>query len=225
MQKLPLAFSCLLLSQIAAASVVVSVSPTEPSENVEASYTGGSPSGYQWRDNENSRRDLGQSFLAESSFVMESISFRAWGNIQNGASGADFDIAVYESSDKTLMGSEISTSSGAFLTTASNTINGDWITFTFDEVSVTAGNYYTVILSWESAGVTDQDQVLGMVSGNPYDDGYAWESTDGTNFNRLGGDLQFSVQSQIPEPSSAGFLIGLTGALLVLPLRVLRRRR
>ncbi|GHC09923.1 PEP-CTERM sorting domain-containing protein [Cerasicoccus arenae] len=214
MLKLPIVCSIIFVAQAAIAETVVDVSPTAPDTNIEASFTSGTASGYQWRDNENSRRDLGQSFLADSSFTLDAFSFSALGNVQAGASGASFDVKIFESDNISLIGSAISTQSGTYLTSGSNPVSGNWIVFDLEDVALTAGNYYTIVLSWDSAGVQDQDQVFGMVSGNLYGDGSAWESSDGVNFSSLGGDLQFTVQS-IPEPSTVALFLGVVAISVV----------
>ncbi len=184
-----------------------------------ASQTTGN-AGYQWRDNEASRRDLGQSFLATSDFVLDSFSFLANGNVQVGADDAAFTATVYESSVITSVGSSISSQTGNYLTQASNPIDGNWLLFDLEEnVSLTSGNYYTIMLSWNIASVTDQDQVFNVDTLNNYTDGRLWQY-DGGSFSAPGYDMAFTVQA-VPEPATMAMGIGLG----VLGLALYFRRR
>ena len=216
-----LAFSSAAVST-ASAVTVSELGITPPSENVEESYTAGNAS-YQWRNNvQDGRRDLGQSFLAASDFTMDSFSFRTDGNVQFGASGASFTATVYESSDITSIGTSISSQSGNYLTQASNPVVGNWLLFDLEEdVDLRGGKYYTILLSWDSAGVTDQDQVFLIDDSNGYSDGRLWQDNGSGPVSIPSFDMVFSVQS-IPEASTLAYVsvLGLSGLALAM-----RRRR
>jgi hypothetical protein len=192
-----------------------------PTENVEVSQTIGNAS-YQWRNNEDSRRDLGQSFLAETSFTLDAFSFQTDGNIQFGASGAGFTVTIYENNNRDAVGSAISTQTGNYITDASNPLAGNWLLFDLAEnVDVAAGKYYTIMLSWNVASVTDQDQVFRInTNGGDYLPGRLWQY-NGTAFEPLGYDMAFTVQA-IPEPSTMAY--GLGAGVLIVSLFLKRRR-
>jgi len=216
----------LLVSLVTALSAQASVITTDfgtsaPSLNVEAGWTSGNAS-YQWRDNETSERDLGQSFLAESNFTMDSFSFQTDGNIQVGASGSAFTATIYESTEITSIGTQVSAQTGNYVTSAINPVAGNWLLFDLEEnISITSGNYYTIMLSWNVADVTDQDQVFRIDTNNTYTDGSLWEY-DGSSYTRLGYDMAFTVQS-IPEPAMMAQIMGL--GILSLAFVVKRRRK
>lgn len=218
----PLTLVAAMSFALSAQAVTVSdFGANPPTENVEVSQTIGNAS-YQWRDNEASRRDLGQSFLAETSFTLDAFSFQADGSIQVGASGSAFTVTIYENNNRDAVGNAISTQTGTYLTSASNPVAGNWLMFDLAEnVDVTAGNYYTIMLSWNVASVTDQDQVFRInTDGGDYAPGRLWEY-NGTTFTPLGYDMVFTVQA-IPEPSTMAYGLG-TGVLIV--SLFLKRRR
>jgi hypothetical protein len=144
---------------------------------------------------------------------MDSFSLKLAGNIQAGASAAAITAKVFESSDRTLIGNLVSTQNGNFLSDALNPVNPGWVTFDLDNQNLTAGNYYTVMLSFDVADVAHQDQILSVENPGSYADGYTWESSDGVSYSRTSFDLPFSVQT-IPEPATLG-LISLACVLLV----------
>lgn len=211
------------ISSVAAVTIVNS--DLAPTENVVTSFEPGASVGYAWRDNTSAERDLGQSFLAESSFTLDSFSFLTAGNVQFGASGAAYTVTVYEGADITeggsisLLGSAISTQTGNFLTSGSNPVSGDWLIFDVDNVSIVAGHYYTLMLSWDTAGIATQEQVFAVTNPGGYANGRLWEGAGAsTNYTSTGLDLAFTVQS-IPELSSFASIIG------VLSMCVVARRR
>ncbi|MDP0495842.1 MAG: hypothetical protein Q7Q73_06500 [Verrucomicrobiota bacterium JB024] len=218
----PLTLVAAMSFALSAQAVTVSdFGANPPTENVEVSQTI-SNGAYQWRNNEASRRDLGQSFLAETDFTLDSFSFQANGNVQVGASGAAFTVTIYENNNRDAVGTAISTQTGTYLTSASNPVASNWLLFDLAEnVDVTAGNYYTIMLSWNVASVTDQDQVFQIDStGTSYLPGRLWEY-NGTTFTPMGYDMAFTVQA-IPEPSTMAY--GLGAGVLIVSLFLKRRR-
>lgn len=132
--------------------------------------------GIQWVNDDSISRSLGQSFLARKNALMDSLSFKAAGNIQPGASEASFTLTIYESAVAKELGTAISTQTGTYMNTSENPINGGWVTFDVEDVNLVAGKYYTCILSFNEAGVMRQSQVFQQSSG--YGKGYLWMTTD-----------------------------------------------
>lgn len=199
------------------ASIMVSVNDTIPTENVLASFdpTIGLSS-LQWRDNDSAQRDIGQSFLATSSTIMNSFSLKASGTLQQGAFDAPFTVTIYENSSDDALGSTISTQSGTYFS-AGTAIDEKWMTFDIDNLSLTSGNYYAFVLSFDNAGVADQDQTVYQ-STEGYSSGRRWYSVSDSFTTSTSYDLAFSVQV-VPEPASMG-LISFGGVCLL----ALRRR-
>lgn len=205
----------------AEASVIVSYDAAIPTSNVLVSYDPDATTGYQWRDNENSKRDLGQSFLAASDVVMDSFSIKSGGNLQNGAKGALFTLTIYESSSAGSLGSTLSSQGGTYLTEGS--ISGAWVRFDVDNVNLSSGNYYTVMLSFDTPDVQDQDQVFTLSSvaaSSSYADGRSWQANEGAAASSSTAyDYGFAVQV-VPEPMTLGML-GAGGVVLLIARRKL----
>jgi len=222
--KLSRSIYALAAMGIALSTQAVTVSDfgaTPPTLDVEVSQTI-TNAAYQWRNNESGQRDLGQSFFADTDFILDSFSFQANGNIQVGATGSAFTVTIFENDNRDAVGTSISTQSGNYLTSASNPVAGNWLLFDLeDNVAVTAGNFYTIMLSWNIASVTDQDQVFNInTDGGAYGPGRLWEY-NGTTYTPLGYDMAFTVQS-IPEPGTMAYTMGLT--VLCVSLFIKRRR-
>ncbi len=204
------------------AAVLVSMNATAPSTNVEASYATGSPSGYQWRNNTaDGLRDLGQSFLANTSFVMDSFSLQLNGNIQAGVPGAGFTVTLFESVNQSSIGSVLATEGGVMPSLTVGTGAGQWMTFEISNVALTEGNYYTFILSFDTQAA-NRNQTFNTINPGTFTNGRAWQTTDGVTYTGLGSDLFFYVQS-IPEPGSVVLVV--MGGASVLVSRLRRRRQ
>lgn len=177
------------------ALVKTSFSATQPTNQVVIACSPASTSGYDWRNNQNGRRDLGQSFQASSNTVMDAFSLKVAGNIQSGASLAPFTVKVFESMDASSIGSVISEQSGNYLSSAINPINPGWVTFDVEDIDLQAGNYYAVVLSFDRSGEDRQNQVFAAGSASSYSGGGVWTSADGAVYSPGGLDLAFVVQS------------------------------
>lgn len=184
----------------ALAAVTVSYDTAIPTNYVLTSFAPATVSGYQWRDNENTERDLGQSFFASSDTTMASFSLLSDGNLQTGAKSAPFTVEIYESSVDDAIGSVVSTQGGIFLANDNaGSIDGAWLTFDIDDIVLTGGNYYTFILSFDNPDVQDQDQTFGLFNGSGYADGRLWQSNEGAAFaSSTVNDFAFVVQSDLP---------------------------
>ena len=190
----------------AEASVIVSYDAAIPTTNVLTSFDPTTSNGYQWRDNENTERDLGQSFLASTDVTMDSFSFRSGGNLQTGAKNSPFTVTIYKSATDGSLGTAVSTQFGNFLANDdAGSISGAWLTFNIDNIALSAGNYYTFILSFDNHDVQDQDQTF-QLSDEGYSDGRLWQSNEGAAFASSSvNDFAFAVQI-VPEPVTIGML-------------------
>ncbi len=186
------------------AAVITTLSSTAPSTNVEASYTAASPAGLQWRyDITSGRRDLGQSFLAADSFTMDSFSFQLQQAVPAGAPGASFTVTILQSATVSSIGTAISTQSGTITGLTTGSGNANWLTFDVDNVGMSLGMYYTVMLSFDTQAANQTLNFNSVSAAGGYSNGAAWIYTTGPNYTQPGSDLFFYVQSvSIPEPSS-----------------------
>lgn len=175
--------------------VVVSWNVEQATGQIVAGYDPVTGSGYAWRNNLSGRRDLGQSFLVLTNTMMDAFSLKAAGNIQNGASMAAFTVKVFESSNESSIGSVLLTQPGTYLSAAQNPVNPGWITFDIEDLSLTAGKYYTVVLSFDNAGVNLQEQVFSVGVPSQYSGGTVWTSADGITYSTVNLDLGFVVHS------------------------------
>lgn len=213
---------CCVLEQ-GKAAVITTLSPTAPVDQVQISYTVGTPIGLQWRyDVASGRRDVGQSFLATDSFIFDSFSFQLQQTVPSGAPGANFTVSIFESSTISSVGSVISTQTGVLAGLISGSGAGSWITFDIANLAVSSGLYYSFVLSFD-AQVANQTLNFNSISPGAYAGGSAWISSNGSAFTvPAGQDLLFYVQS-IPEPSTVATLIAVASVVVVGRLMRLRR--
>jgi hypothetical protein len=213
---LGIAMSWLMLPS-ARADIMLSILTDQPDEFVMAEYAEVAGStGYQWRNTvSGGRRDLGQSFLADTAFDLAVFSLHSNGNIQVAAREEAYTLTVWESNVDTSIGNIISTQAGTWFDATAPSSSGNWVSFQLeDALSLTEGNYYTVMLSWDDVGpshVWSQNSASGYAGGN------IWQSTDGATYTRITSqDLLFTAQA-IPEPGSLLLLLigGLSAMLFV----------
>ncbi|MFA5688500.1 MAG: hypothetical protein WC959_05080 [Kiritimatiellales bacterium] len=196
---------CIILASVAlfgiyaSAEVTVTYSADKPSKNVLTDFAPVPEdiNGLQWRANDNNgRRDVGQSFLVSADTVMVAFSFQSYGNLQGGAARAPFTVRIYESRDESTIGKIISTQSGTYLTPDSS-IAKAWVTFNLEKVPLKANRYYTVTLAFDRSNVYKQEQVFCAAAKSDYPKGRNWRAEDGAPFayrSVISGDLAFSVQ-------------------------------
>ncbi len=181
------------------AGVAVSYVDTQPTTNVVVSYTPAATKGYAWANNDNYRRDLGQSFLAPGNFTMSAISYQLSQGLRSGATNAAITVKVFESTDVSVIGTCISTNTGTYLPAGLDPAPaaGGWVTFDIDDVEVKSGKYYTTMLSFDEYAPL-RDQGLYYLDGY---EGQGFKSADGITYNRATGlDLAFVVQGTTPPP-------------------------
>ncbi|MFA5688051.1 MAG: hypothetical protein WC959_02710 [Kiritimatiellales bacterium] len=179
------------------AEVTVSKQPKMPAENVLASYDCAG-TGYSLRNNQDGKRDIGQSFRAPKAAKMTAFSLLALGNVQRGAIDAPFTVTVYESSSQSTLGKVISTQNGKFLGSRNSQVTGQWIVFSLEPVSLNEGKSYTIMLSFDNMAIPNQHQIFNHAGGSGYADGRLWQSrVDGNGFsNSQVNDFSFCVQVQ-----------------------------
>lgn len=176
-------------------SVRVFYSDIEPFGNIAACYIPINGTAYAWRNATGvARRDLGQSFLAEADFLMDSFSVQAAGTLSAGAASAVITVKIFESTSINLLGTRISAQSGRYLSSGVSVVAGGWITFDMDDVALTAGKYYTVVLSFDAEAAGMQQNLYDVPAGT-YVNGREWYSADGeTILTASTRDLAFIVQ-------------------------------
>jgi len=180
-----------------ASGVTVTFSETAPSDNVYVAFYPETPAGVVWRnETDGSQRDLGQSFFASSTAVLESFSFQLRGALQVGARNANITVTIYESPTVDSIGEMISSQSGQYVGSGSGATSGGWVTFDVEDVSLTGGRFYTCMLAFaDTASV--RNQVFAQQSGDStYTDGRRWMIENGVFKDSLSSDLAFSVQEK-----------------------------
>lgn len=203
------------------AALVVTNSTAAPTSYVVSSTV--ATGGLAWRDDTvNGRRDVGQSFYAGSGFTLDSITFQLASNAapQAGALGAAFTLSVYEVASASAFptaGTAISTQTGTLTgLTGTSADFSKYVTFDMDNIALTAGKYYTVMLAFDAVAVNRS--LVWMVSGSSstYPAGQCIITTDGTTFT-ANNDLLFYVTG-VPEPGTIS-LLGAGAALFLLTSR------
>lgn len=192
----------------AEASLIVSYNASQPVTNIIASYLPAGAVGYAWQTQTDAgRRDLGQSFLATNAFTLDKISFQASAATGANAASAPYKVKIFESAVATSIGSNISTQAGTYLV-AGVVANNGWITFDMDDVNLTAGKTYTVMLSWDNAGAS-MIQALYNVATGTYADGKCWWGNNLGVYAATTRDLVFVAQgTAIPDTvASVGLYI------------------
>ncbi len=180
------------------ASVTVSYNDAQPTNTV-VSYTPpeGEMSGYAWANNANPyRRDMGQTFLAPRDFTLHSFSYCLSKGLRSGAVHAPFTVTVFESAIQGRIGTVISKQSGLFLDSRyrPRPAVGGWMTFDIDDLNLKAGNYYTLMLSWDEQAESKRDQGFYVKNPGGYADGNLWVSANGKKYSRSPRDMAFTVQ-------------------------------
>ena len=186
---------------IANAAVTVGYSTNAPTENVQFSFDSSGASPYSFRWTPTSRREIGQSFTAESSFTMESFSLEASQGLRTDSVNAAITVKVYELAtySQTDRGTLIGTSAGTYFSVG-GFVEDDWITFDIDDVGVTSGKVYTVTLAFDEMGTSTREAGFQSMA-DTYSGGQGWISTDGTTWARSGGrDYSLIVQGTVLPP-------------------------
>jgi len=209
-----------MLAGAALGDIILSYDAAMPGENVLTSFMPtGTINGLDWRDNASGSRAVGQSFYVSANTIMDSFSLLANGNPQSGARGAEFTVQVFQSASETSIGSVVSTQTGTYLSDSTG-VSGKWVTFDIDNITLSAGYYYTFTLSFNNSNVASQNQVFSTAaSPENYAGGRNWRNDNNAGWAVANGgvaDMAFVVQV-IPEPVSAGLLVA--GGCILMTLR------
>lgn len=193
--------------------------------------------GWRW-DSASSKRDISQSFQVVSAITFDKMTFKIGGadlpSVLQDNSAATFTLSIYKLSSASALPSDasaqvVSQQSGSFasfaagMATASGNITGtkyNYLTFDFDNVSLTESGYYAVVLSF-NATATGYNLAMAMnTNNNVYTQG-----TGAVNYNEGGwagsSDFYFYAQS-VPEPKATAMLFG---SVVILFSQALKRRR
>lgn len=206
-----------LVPGVGQAAVLVTTSTVAPSSSFASSTT--QTSGVQWRnDTANGRRDVGQSFQATSNLTLDSVTFRIAADAApgSGAPNASFTLSLYQvnSAGAFPSSSAILTETGTLtgLTDTSASWNR-YVTFDLTNTVLTSGNYYAVMLAFDSPAAA-RNLVWQVGPSGSYSGGQSIITTDGISYSSFGGgsDLVFYATA-VPEPTAAAF--GLFGVGLV----------
>ena len=154
-------------------------------------------SGYAWANNANPyRRDMGQTFLAPRDFTMHSFSYCLSKGLRTEAVKAAFTVTVFESTIQGRIGTVISKQSGIYLDSRVRpkpAIDG-WVTFDIEDLDLTKGNFYTLMLSWDQQAESKRDQGFFVKNPGSYAGGNLWVSANGKRYSKNKADMVFVVR-------------------------------
>lgn len=211
----------ILASLVCAApgAVITSLSTTVPSgADVLASQTGSS-GGLGWYDTgTGSERDIGQSFLATSSFSLDKITLALGGSFNSTTAKSSFTLTIYSASSLATSpagATVVSTQTGSFDFSSGNGGTGTYLTFDIADVSLAAGTYYTFMLSLDIPSANNSLTVMQNTS-STYTEGYRWLFNGTSYTSSTTSDLTFYAQAAVPEPSAAVLLAGSLGVVLLM---------
>lgn len=203
----------------APAAVLTSLSSTAPSgADVLASQSGFSGGLGWYNTGAGVVRDIGQSFLATSSFTLDKITLALGGSFNSTTATSSFTLTLYSASNlatSPASATTVSTQTGTFAFTNGSGGTGTYLTFDIANVALTSGTYYTFMLSLNDPSASNSLTVRQNTS-STYSDGYRW-LFDGTSYtsSTAGSDLTFYVQAAVPEPSAAVMALAGVGVLLL----------
>lgn len=196
------------------AAVITSISATAPTGPEVVTSQTGSTSGLAWYNTGVSAvRDVGQSFLAASSFTLDKITLTLGGSFNSVTATADFKLTLYSAASLSTAPSAVVTSqTGTFAFSNGSGGSGTFLTFDLADVALAAGTYYTFMLTLDDA-LTDNSLTVRQNASSTYADGYRW-IFDGTSYTSSStADLAFYVQAAaVPEPSTAALVVTALGA-------------
>ncbi len=169
--------SMLAAAGTAPAAVLTSLSATAPSgAEVQASQTGFS-GGLGWYNTAaGTVRDVGQSFLATSSFTLDKITLALGGSFNCTTSKSNFTLTLYSApslSTSPASATTVSTQTGTFSFTNGSGGSGTYLTFDIADVALTAGTYYTFMLSLTDTSANNT-LTLRQNTSSSYSDGSRW---------------------------------------------------
>lgn len=209
----------LAAASTAPAAVLTSLSSTAPSgADVLASQTGFSGGLGWYNTGAGAVRDVGQSFLAASSFTLDKITLALGGSFNSTTASSNFTLTLYSApnlSTSPTSATTVSTQTGTFSFTNGSGGSGTYLTFDIANVALTAGTYYTFMLTLDTPSASNSLTVR-QNSSSSYSDGYRW-LFDGTSYtSSTTADLTFYVQAAaVPEPSAAVMALAGIGVLLL----------
>ncbi|MDR1283788.1 MAG: PEP-CTERM sorting domain-containing protein [Opitutaceae bacterium] len=187
-------------------------------------------------------RDVSQSFTTGSSAVVfDKITFKVGGGAIPDAlkdnAEATFKLVIYKMPSASALPGDsqkqpVSEQTGSFAGFAADKATGsgniigtqsNYITFDFDNVSLSANTCYSVVLSFTASGSGFNIALAHNGNDNTFADGAGSISTDGTTWS-ASSDFYFYAQgtSSIPEPASIALLVGGIAGVAVF---VRKRRR
>ncbi len=222
----------LLLSLIgslgsAQAAVQITQNAAAPTENLIAYAEGYNDATLNWNaygTTTSTYRDVGQSFVAPTDSGLSAISYFI-DSFESQAAGASFTIKIFETESPTTLlqdGTLVSTQYGVL---PQDLFAKEYITFGLEqEVQLTAGMTYTVMLHFDEKGTSNSAGsrrlvkfAIGAVSGtNPLgaNTGF-WLSSDFTNYYKDSKIMTAYFQTAaVPEPATTALIVGAGMVLL-----------
>lgn len=160
-------------------------SAVQPANNVAVSHIPENKAGWGCRNSSTvGRRDLGQSFLATNSFTLSAFTFQISAGIREDTAQAPVTMKVFESSNAGVIGSVISSTAGTYLSWEDKAAAGGWVTFDIDDVEVSTGKYYTVLITWNEAKPL-MEQGFYLEPSGFFEGGQAWTSANGERYTGI----------------------------------------
>lgn len=211
-----LVFGVLLAFHTTRAAITLTSSGSPPTSNIVISATTQNNS-IQWRNLPTGRRDVGQSFLTDSAFTLDSVKMRIApsGGFGAGAANTDFSFDLYSVPNATTSpaGGTLITSQNGNL--PSTLANDAYVTFDIPDVSLTANQQYIFMFSFTSPAANNEFLAYAANTvGSTYSNGTGW-LYDETSYSIQTFDTVFYL-TPVPEPSSSCLLIfGAVGLLFV----------
>jgi len=199
------------------AAVITTLSQNAPTDNVFASYDGAGTSGsIAWVDTGTGTtplRQVAQTFTVGGDFVMTDLTLSITGLNNSMTAASSFTLSIYEAASK-----PASATSGTLISTQAGTVQvakedvPAYLDLQLgDAVNLSAGKYYTFVLKWDSAASYNS---ITFQKGSPFDDGFYWDSTNGTSWTSIATQsLVFYAEGTpaVPEPSVTAFLVPFAG--------------
>lgn len=207
----------------ARAAVLTSLSSTAPSGGeVQASQTGFTGGLGWYNTGAGTLRDVGQSFLATSSFTLDKITLALGGSFNSTTASSNFTLTLYSApslSTSPASATMVSTQTGTFAFTNGSGGSGTYLTFDIANVALTAGTYYTFMLSLPDPSASNSLTLRQNISSS-YSDGSRW-LFDGTSYtSSTTSDLTFYTLAAVPEPSAAVLALAGLGAVMLVRRRL-----
>lgn len=227
-----------LPAMLTGATVSTGTSTTAPTTGIVQSFVpSGGTAGWSWRADStlasaDAWRDTGQSFTADSSFALDSITLKAQNGINAPALNTGFTLTVY--SFASIFNNSPSATLATYTGTTpalSNLAGGTYLTFNLSQsVQLTQGSVYGFVLHYDVMADNRTIAFTATTNTSEYTTGRNLSSgSDGTSapssatFTRNNNSLQFYLGStaNIPEPGSSVLIAG----AVILACVSLKRRR